>query len=95
MPTDICYPRLKPGTLFGIYDVMQTQEGTFAFPVPWADEMVLSHLSTPNEYKEALSQADFTISAVNSRRDTAVAFFAQMRARAAEGNGSPRWDCMC
>ena len=28
---------LKPGAIFGVYDVMKTGEGNFVFPVPWAE----------------------------------------------------------
>ena len=83
------YRLLKPGALFGIYDVMETAEGEFAYPVPWADNDSLSYLGTSDEYKEALSDAGFIVSTINSRREVAIAFFDQMRARASAGDGPP------
>ena len=83
------YRLLKPGTLFGIYDVLETAEGRFAYPVPWADDASLSYLGTSDAYNEALRDAGFSVTSVNSRRDVAIAFFDQMRARAAAGDGPP------
>ena len=80
---------LRPGAVFGVYDVMQTNEGEFLYPVPWANEAILSHLSTPKAYKVALEKAGFTVSVVNSRHSTAIEFFARMRARAAAGAAPP------
>ena len=80
---------LRPGAVFGIYDVMQADEGEFTYPVPWANEAALSHLSTPEQYQQALEEAGFSVARVNSRHSTAIEFFARMRARAAEGNGPP------
>ncbi|MEM7797870.1 MAG: methyltransferase domain-containing protein [Chloroflexota bacterium] len=78
---------LKPGATFGIYDIMEVGQGDFAFPVPWANEASLSHLASPDGYKKALETAGFEVSSVNSRRDSAVEFFARMRERAASGAG--------
>jgi ubiquinone/menaquinone biosynthesis C-methylase UbiE len=83
------YRLLKPGALFGIYDVMQTAQGEFAYPVPWADNDSLSFLGTSEEYKEALSDAGFIVSKITSRREVAIDFFDQMRARATAGDGPP------
>jgi NADPH:quinone reductase-like Zn-dependent oxidoreductase len=45
---------LRPGSLFGIYDVMQTGPGELAYPVPWATTPDLSAVAKPERYKEAL-----------------------------------------
>ena len=74
---------LRPRSVFGIYDVMHTGPGELAFPVPWAMSADLSAVAEPERYKTALEKAGFTIIAERSRRDFALAFFAELRARAA------------
>jgi len=82
------YRVLKPGAYFGIYDIMRQKEGELLYPVPWATESSTSKLSTPDQYKKALSDAGFDFSEENSRRDFALEFFKQLRAKA-EANGGP------
>lgn len=67
---------------------MRQQEGELLYPVPWATESSTSKLSTPDQYKKALSDAGFYFSEENSRRDFALEFFKQLRAKA-EANGGP------
>lgn len=78
---------IQSGGTYGIYDIMASGTGDFAFPVPWANEPELSHLASPSAYEGALKQAGFEVVSVNSRRESAVEFFTQMRARAASGSG--------
>ncbi|MFK7803216.1 MAG: class I SAM-dependent methyltransferase [Anaerolineae bacterium] len=79
---------LKPGALFGIYDIMQKDPGEIAYPVPWASEPSLSHLRTADAYQDALTSAGFKVLNVNSRYDFALDFFAQIRAKAVAGGNS-------
>lgn len=80
---------LRPGSVFGIYDVMRTGPGDLAFPVPWATTAELSAVVDGDRYKRALQNAGFDILAERDRRDFALAFFADLRAKAAAAGGPP------
>lgn len=79
---------LKPGSTFGVYDIMRQNEGALTYPVPWATEVSTSKLSTPAQYKQAISDAGFEISNENNRRDFSLEFFKQLREKT-EANGAP------
>lgn len=79
---------LKPGASFGIYDVMRTGDGDLVFPVPWATTGDTSKLATPSLYANALKAAGFIIGAQNVRREFALEFFRQLKAKT-EANGGP------
>jgi len=74
---------LRQNALFGIYDVMRVGDGELAYPVPWATTAASSALATPSQYREALQAAGFSVLAERDRRDFALAFFDQLRARTA------------
>jgi SAM-dependent methyltransferase len=80
---------LRPGALFGIYDVMRTGPGELAYPVPWASTPELSAVAEPERYKAALQAAGFVIIAERARRDFALAFFADQKAQATAAGGPP------
>ncbi len=82
------YRVLRSGAYFGVYDVMRNNNGNLAYPVPWATVDSTSKLATSEEYKEALSEAGFKILTNNNRRDFALEFFEQLRAKT-EANGGP------
>ncbi len=82
------YRVLRRGASFGVYDIMQINNGELAYPVPWATENSTSKLATPDQYNQALSHAGFKVDAHNTRRDFALGFFKQMRAKT-EANGGP------
>ncbi len=79
---------LRPGAALGVYDIMQINDGDLTFPVPWATESTISKLATPEQYEDALRQAGFQIGTRTIRRDFAIEFFQQVRAKA-EANGGP------
>jgi ubiquinone/menaquinone biosynthesis C-methylase UbiE len=79
---------LRPGASFGVYDVMQINNGHLTYPVPWATEHSTSRLATPDQYKKALNRAGFNTSIENIRRDFALEFFNQLREKT-EANGGP------
>ena len=83
------YRVLVPGGLLGVYDIMQVGAGNFAFPMPWASEPSGSAVARPDEYREALVDAGFDIAAETNRRDFALAFFAELKAKAAAADGPP------
>lgn len=80
---------LKPGGLFGVYDVMQTGEGDLVYPVPWAATDETSAVDAPARYRAALEGAGFAVTAERNRRDFALAFFAELSAKAAQSGGPP------
>jgi ubiquinone/menaquinone biosynthesis C-methylase UbiE len=80
---------MRPGALFGIYDVMRVGEGELTFPVPWATSAAESAVADPGEYRSALKAAGFEVIAERNRRDFALASFEQMRARNAAAGGPP------
>jgi hypothetical protein len=80
---------LRPTSSFGIYDVMRTGRGDLAYPVPWATSPDLSALAEPEQYRKALQKAGFTVIAERNRRDFALAFFTELRAKAVSAGGPP------
>ena len=70
---------LCTGSLFGIYDVMQTGEGNLNFPVPWANSPEISSLASVEQYKEVLQATGFEIIAEQNRREFALEFFAEQQ----------------
>jgi ubiquinone/menaquinone biosynthesis C-methylase UbiE len=81
------YRVLKPGSTFGIYDIMRQKGGELTYPVPWATNNNTSKLSTPEHYMEALQQAGFEISRVNNRREFSLDFFKQLRVKTMSKEG--------
>lgn len=80
---------LKPGGLFGIYDIMKMNGEMTTFPVPWATEPESSSLGSPEKYKNALSKIGFEMVRERNRGDFALEFFANLKARAAAAGGPP------
>jgi ubiquinone/menaquinone biosynthesis C-methylase UbiE len=80
---------LKSGSLFGVYDILRTGRGELAYPVPWASSAGLSQVAGPEDYKRALQTAGFEIMSERNRRDFALNFFEELRARGAAAGGPP------
>lgn len=81
---------LKPGGIFGIYDVMrETNDGALSFPVPWASSPDMSFVESAAAYRRILEGAGFAVQKERSRRTFAIEFFRQMRARAAQDGAPP------
>jgi SAM-dependent methyltransferase len=74
---------LRPGGVFGIYDIMREGEGALAYPVPWAATEETSFLVDAATYRRLLDAAGFEAIRHRSRRDFALDFFRRLRARAA------------
>lgn len=83
------YRVLRPGASLAVYDVMRTNSGELTYPVPWAAESGASRLATPEEYRQALIEAGFSTSGENARREFALDFFRQLRARTEAEGGPP------
>ncbi len=80
---------VKPGGLFGVYDVMRLGEGALDFPVPWAAGPETSALAAPADYRAAFSAAGFDIIAERDRHGFAVDFFVAMQKKSAAAGGPP------
>jgi ubiquinone/menaquinone biosynthesis C-methylase UbiE len=83
------YRVLRPGSSFGVYDVMRQKNGELIYPVPWATDSSTSKLSTPVQYKQALNDAGFKVSRENNRRDFALEFFKQLHEKVEANSGPP------
>jgi ubiquinone/menaquinone biosynthesis C-methylase UbiE len=80
---------LKSGTSLGVYDVMQNDDGELVYPVPWATDKSTSYVVAPNQYRHALENAGFEVSKENNRREFALEFFANLRAKNEASGGPP------
>ncbi len=83
------YRVLKPGSCFAVYDVMRQNEEELIYPVPWATDSSTSYLATPEQYKQALTDAGFEISGENNRYEFAIDFFAKLHAKSETMGGPP------
>jgi SAM-dependent methyltransferase len=83
------YRVLRPGSSFGIYDVMRIKDGELTYPVPWATDHSNSRLATPDQYKHALLDAGFEVSNEDNRREFALDFFKKLRAKTEASGGPP------
>lgn len=76
---------LRPGAVFGIYDVMaEPGGGALIFPLPWATTAETSFLATPGEVADLLAQAGFTVGHMESRREFGLAGLRKMMERPPE-----------
>ena len=80
---------LKPGGFLGIYDVMRVGDGELTYPVPWATQAKSSAVASPDEYKRALDEAGFVLSAERDRSAFALDFFERLRDDARGSQGPP------
>ena len=80
---------LRPGGVFGIYDIMEVGVDQLEFPVPWATVAEASSLASPAAYKRALMAAGFEVVSERNRREFALAFFERLKADAAVAEGPP------
>ncbi len=81
---------LKPGSCFGLYDVMRQSEAELVYPVPWATDSSTSYLATLDQYRNALTTAGFEVIRENNRHQFAIDFFARLRARSEKMDKPPR-----
>jgi ubiquinone/menaquinone biosynthesis C-methylase UbiE len=79
---------LKPGALFGVYEVMRAGEGELPYPMPWAQTPETSFVETPDTYRRLLSGAGFKIEREENRREFVLDLARQMREKA-EKHGTP------
>jgi SAM-dependent methyltransferase len=80
---------LRPGGVFGVYDIMRQSDDPLVYPVPWATIQDTSTLGTPQDYRKALDDAGFEITTERDRRDFATDFFAGLQKRIGAAGGPP------
>jgi SAM-dependent methyltransferase len=66
---------IRPGTPFGIYDLIKGDGGDVYFPVPWARTQATSFLSTADELAAHLDKAGFEIVHWRNSTDEALKWF--------------------
>lgn len=80
---------LRPGSVFGIYDVTKYGETPVSYPVPWADEPSTSFLSSADEYATLLEAAGFSLESIEDRHDFAVSYFNMVMEKIEAGGPPP------
>ncbi len=80
---------LRPGGVFGIYDIMEVGGDQLKYPVPWATVAKASSLASPANYKHSLMAAGFQIVSERDRREFTLAFFERLKANSAVADGPP------
>ena len=79
---------LKPGGLFGLYDLLEGPGGPVHFPVPWARDPATSFLAAPEDLRDLLSGSGFDIIGWRDTSAEGRAWFQQLRERI-ERDGPP------
>lgn len=80
---------LKKGGRFAIFDILRAGDDALEFPLPWATNASESFVGTLEDYRLGLEAAGFRIEHQRDRRQFAVDFMENMRARAAAAGGPP------
>lgn len=74
---------LKPGALFGVYEVMRAGEGDLPYPMLWAQTIETSFVEAPETYRRLLTAAGFKIEREENRREFVLNLAREMREKAA------------
>jgi ubiquinone/menaquinone biosynthesis C-methylase UbiE len=80
---------LRPGAVFGIYDVLKGPAEGMLFPVPWAETAATSHLVTAAQMRVLLEQAGFEIAYEEDRREVALEHHRTILQRVKASGGPP------
>src|SRR5262249_38363869 len=76
---------LKQDGLFAIFDLVRVGEGPIRYPVPWALIEETSFGASVNDYRDALTAANFQVVHERRRAAFAIEFMQRMFARMAQG----------
>lgn len=79
---------LKPGALFGVYEVMRSGDGDLPYPMPWAQTPETSFVETPDTYRRLLTSSGFKVENESNWRDFVLTLAREMREKA-EKSGMP------
>jgi SAM-dependent methyltransferase len=80
---------LKPGGLFGVYDVMLIGDGRIAYPVPWAETAQTSFVERPEAYRALLAETGFTLERETERVAMVLEMIRKRREEAGRDGPSP------
>lgn len=80
---------LKPRGRFGVYDIMRTNDGDLAYPMPWAEIADTSFVETAETYRRLLAEAGFGIDSETDRSSLALTVWREMREKAAAQGAPP------
>lgn len=80
---------LRPGGLFGIYDLMRVGDGELRFPLPWATDNGTNSIAQPDSYRRMLETAGFELLSERNRRSFALDVADRMQARLQNHDGPP------
>ena len=69
---------VKPGGIFAIYDVLQGEGGEVLYPVPWARDPSISHLSTTTEMVNLIRDANLNLLEVIDSTEESQSWFESM-----------------
>jgi len=79
---------LKPGALFGLYDILQGPGGEVCYPVPWAETPATGFLADPDAIEGLLGDAGLDVLSLRNTTAEGRAWFQAARART-ERDGPP------
>ena len=80
---------LRPHGRFGVYEIMQQDDGELRYPMPWAATRETSFVAAPAEYRRLLVDAGFALEAQHDRTTLTLELWKQMRARVAREGAPP------
>ncbi|WP_230531964.1 class I SAM-dependent methyltransferase [Microvirga roseola] len=80
---------LKPGALFGVYDITHASEAAIPYPMPWAATEETSFVETLSDYRTKLEAAGFRIEKERDRSAFALELGRRMREKAATDGMPP------
>jgi SAM-dependent methyltransferase len=80
---------VKPGGLFGVFDVLKGKGAAPRYPVPWAEDASTSFLVTIEDLRALLETAGFEVLGLRDRTGFGVAFFRERLARLGDGAPPP------
>jgi MPBQ/MSBQ methyltransferase len=76
---------LRPGAMFGVYDVMMGPNEGLHFPLHWAETPGTSHVISMSQTGALLGAAGFLIEHIEERKESALAFLHERLAALAKG----------
>jgi ubiquinone/menaquinone biosynthesis C-methylase UbiE len=80
---------LRPGAWLVLSEIAQGPGGAPAYPTPWARTAESSFLATPEQTREGLEAAGFTVSSLRETAEQSLAYGARSRATVERGEKPP------